>query len=493
MTILIASNLGIYNDGTEFDSFLYDALDHFGEDPLIALCDSGMPACQMSKFPRVEPEMLVRRGQEHVCKVCVARGKKSFGVRRTWVFSPRPLAVHLMKQIRNIDCWEELRAFEYEGISVGMHAYASVVRYMASLEVETEEYGLSVAKLYLEAAIKIAVTYIEFLISKEIKLIIAHHGIYVPQGVVADVAHKLEIPIYCWVKSYRRDTFLFSRGKSYHYEMQEEPSRFLNFTFDIEEERVAKEYLASRAKGNSDLIVFNKELLPIASNIPNRFSLLLTSVFWDAQVHYDDQVFTDQASWISTTIRHYVENPDLGVLVIRVHPAEVTGLIPSRDCVRDRINREYGRLPNNIILIDSTDKTSTYSLIERSEVVLIYNTKAGIEAAAMGRPVVVAGDAWIKNFEFVIAAKSVEHYLQLLSSSAWKDFKFSQDQALKYFYSFYFRRMIDFSMTDFDSVIEGLRAKRGGAASKTYKSARLLVNKILQNEDVFFERRLYSA
>ena len=88
---------------------------------------------------------------------------------------------------------------------------------------------------------------------------------------------------------------------------------------------------------------------------------------------------------------------------------------------------------------------STYSLIDNADAVLIYSTKTGIEASAAGAPVIVAGEAWVRNKGFTRDATSPASYRNILDElplRAKLDEK-SRERALRYAYHFFFRRMIE--------------------------------------------------
>ena len=104
------------------------------------------------------------------------------------------------------------------------------------------------------------------------------------------------------------------------------------------------------------------------------------------------------------TIDFFIKNKEK-VLIIRVHPAEITGTVKSRQKVIDEINKKYKKLPNNIIIIPPESSDSTYKLIDISDCVLVHSTKAAIEAAYLKKRVVVAGEAWVKGKGFTIDPK----------------------------------------------------------------------------------------
>ena len=67
---------------------------------------------------------------------------------------------------------------------------------------------------------------------------------------------------------------------------------------------------------------------------------------WDAQLHYRQRAFKSQVDWVLKTIAHFAKRDDVQ-LAIRVHPAEVTGSLPSRQPIADEIEAAFPTLPNN--------------------------------------------------------------------------------------------------------------------------------------------------
>ncbi len=82
--------------------------------------------------------------------------------------------------------------------------------------------------------------------------------------------------------------------------------------------------------------------------------------------------------------------------------------------------------------------------MELCDSVLIYGTKTGVELTAVGIPVVVAGEAWIKNKGLTLDASSPEDYVRILDSLPLRRRLGPEviDRALKYAYHFFFRRMM---------------------------------------------------
>jgi len=171
---------------------------------------------------------------------------------------------------------------------------------------------------------------------------------------------------------------------------------------------------------------------------------MLTNVIWDAQVFYEARVFEDMITWINKTINYFSKRTDLQLL-IRVHPAEAMPM--NRQPVVAEIKKAFENLPPNVFIIDAEDTVSTFEAIDHCNAAIIYATTAGIELAAKGKPVIVAGEAWIKNKNISYDPTSEIEYFQLLDKLPFISMLSEEKiiRAKKYAYYFYFNRMIHLS------------------------------------------------
>jgi hypothetical protein len=210
-------------------------------------------------------------------------------------------------------------------------------------------------------------------------------------------------------------------------------------------------YLSSRWYGSDDWISFQDRPYTDRTAIVERLGLdlsrpvvgCLTNVIWDAQLHFSSNAFSDMHEWLFETVRYFMQRRELQ-LVIRVHPAEIHGSVPSRQPVAEELRRAFGPLPDNIHVVPPDDRMSTYALCELCDAVTIYGTKTGIELAAMGIPVIVAGEAWVRGKGISMDAESPRAYqalLDLLPLGRRLDETVTR-RARMYAYHLFFRRMI---------------------------------------------------
>jgi hypothetical protein len=234
--------------------------------------------------------------------------------------------------------------------------------------------------------------------------------------------------------------------------MISEPTRaWENISWTPKLENETMDYLKSRWHGKEDWIWFHDEPQEDLDKIVQETGAdptvpwvgLFTNVMWDAQLHYQSNAFVSMLDWVLQTIAYFEKHPNLQLL-IRVHPAELRGGVPSRQPLVKEINRVFPQLPSNVFVIPPESQISTYALAERCNAALIYNTKTGIEISSMGIPVVVAGEAWIRNKGFSVDADTPDEYFKILDQLPFtsKLHTAELERARKYAFHFFFRRMI---------------------------------------------------
>ena len=81
-----------------------------------------------------------------------------------------------------------------------------------------------VLRRYLESALLTALALNNLFEGHTYDVVCFNHGIYVPQGIIVEACRAKNIPVVTWNPSYRKTTFIFSHGDSYHHTMISEPT-----------------------------------------------------------------------------------------------------------------------------------------------------------------------------------------------------------------------------------------------------------------------------
>ena len=456
--VLVATGGAGYAAAKRVESLLAASLLAEGVEVDVLLCDGALPACLQTTldFDSDERKFAVHGPSKLNCMTCFKPGRKTFldvGARLVTIGELLPREEQSrFEALSRLTPLSEIRSYSEEGVGIGEHAYAGALRFYARASLN-DKYSEEVLRRYFLAALIMYGATKKLFGDIRYDRVVLHHGIYVPQGIIAETARSFDVPTVTWHVAYRKNCLLFSPGGTYHHTLMSEPnSRWEGLELSDDRRSRIESYLTSRWGGVNDQISFSKGLSssPKVSydflDSTRTTVLLLTNVVWDAQLHYPANAFRTMVDWVFFTIENFSRRSDLQ-LVIRVHPAEVSGTLPSRQRVSDEIALRYPKLPENIVLIPPEMPANTYELAKRSDCALIYGTKTGVELTSMGIPTIVAGEAWIRGKGVTVDVNSSEQYEAELARLPFgrRLPEVIRERALKYAYHFFFRRMIYFS------------------------------------------------
>ncbi|MBE3128768.1 MAG: capsule biosynthesis protein [Actinobacteria bacterium] len=456
--VLIATSTGAHLPGTILESAIAVALTLRGADVHILLCDSVLPACLIATVASCpnQKQFAYYGPSKDLCIGCFSSAYA--------MYNSLGIVVHRYSDFLSVEEYQkadsissttpfnEIEKFTLDKIPIGEHIMAGTLRFFARGTLEGEYYAKDILRRYFKAALLTAYSTNKLLEKYNFECVVLHHGIYIPQGIISEVSRKEKVRVVTWNPAYRKKCFIFSHNDSYHHTMMTEPvSRWENIEWTQEMENELIKYLKSRWKGTRDWIWFHenpKEDMDVITNeLGINFSKpcigMLTNVIWDAQLHYPANAFSNMIEWTLQTINYFIKRPELQLL-IRVHPAEIRGTIPSRQRIIDEIKKLYPILPKNIFIIPPESQISTYAVMLKCDSVIIYGTKTGVELTSIGIPVIVAGEAWIRNKGVTMDVNSMKDYFNLLDRLPIN--KRMDDLLIKrarmYAYHFFFRRMI---------------------------------------------------
>lgn len=455
--VLIATVVGGHLPSTTLESLLAVALTLRGADVHLLVCDETLPACLRSHVTAVPDEevFLAEGPQGSGCIRCYSSGGTMY---RTLGLTLHTLGSLLTdderQKAREIATRLELAqipSFTLDGLAIGEHALAGALRFYARGTLEGP-HSEGVLRRYLEAGLLTAFASRRLLRTHGFEAACFNHGIYIPHGVIGEVARAEGVRVSNWNPAYRTRTFIFSHGDTYHHTLMDEPTdTWENLPWSAERDTELTAYLRSRWQGSQDWITFNANPEERTAEVERAIGIdfskptigLLTNVIWDAQLHYRANAFPNMMDWLLRTIAYFTERPDLQLL-IRVHPAEISGAVPSRQPVVEEIRRHFPSLPPNVFVIPPESPISTYVTMMRCNAVVIYGTKTGVELTSEGIPVIVCGEAWIRNKGLTADARSPEEYYRLLDAlpGPGRLPRETVERARRYAYHFFFRRMI---------------------------------------------------
>jgi hypothetical protein len=456
--VLMATAIGSYAHAISLESALAAALTFRGAEVHALICDGSMTACaecETSLYPNVE-KFAIHGPSRDLCRDCQWPAER--------VYSQLGLKVHRYGDWLTVEDRAEaarvasslpadqIERFTLDGLAIGEHAHAGALRFFATGSLTDEPYAEPVLRRYLEAALLTAFATRRLLKTIGFSSAVFTHGIYVPWGIIGEVARQEGVHISTWNVAYRKRRFIFSHDDTYHHTLLTEPREHWEHTrLSDSQERELMQYLRSRREGMFDWIVFHQATLQDAAVIARHIGIdttkpiigLLTNVAWDAQLHYPANAFPNMLEWLVQTCEYFATRPDLQLL-IRVHPAEISGFPPSRQPILQELRKRLPRLAPNIVIVPPESGVSTYAVMSLCNAAIIYGTKMGVELTSVGLPVIVAGEAWIRNKGLTHDASTPAEYFDILRQLPFRE-RLGEKQlarARRYAYHFFFNRMI---------------------------------------------------
>jgi hypothetical protein len=403
--------------------------------------------------------------EHHVCKACVVKLDESFslpGLERLSLKNyARPGDVERAHALAEPVALADLRDAFHKDIHVGEHAYAALLRATLRGTPLDDEKTRFLARRYLASCINLVE--LGERVFEDIKpdRFIAADGVYVLAGTLCELARKRGIRVIVHGPPYRKGTVWLNHGDCYHRTLvTEKDDRWKSLEMTPERTKVAEDYLASKHLVARDYITYHVDSIQDPDAIKKEVGLddrpivsLFTNILWDAQLFYQFKVFPSLLDWLFRTIRFYETRPDLQ-LVIRLHPGEARGAWPTNQPIHPELVKEFPTLPENVKVVKPESKVSSYALGEMSRVALVYGARVGVELVMLGTPVIVAGEAFMRDKGFSYDPASAEEYFSLLAQGAELPRPTDEVRALarKWYYHYFFRLMMPYPFYEDERV-----------------------------------------
>lgn len=343
----------------------------------------------------------------------------------------------------------------YKDITISEHSISSTLRKLLRGTLLNDNYSVAIYRRFLISSV-IYVNLLEKFVKKEKPTkILCNHGIYLEHGVLIDFCkiHNIHAVVYGF--PYRRNTIMAAHYDTYHRDyLSESNSRWENIELTNKETEILDTYMKSKVSGGRDNVnyhpnpIIDKEKLFEQINIKDqeKYDCLLTNTLWDAQIFYKSNVFKNMLEWIYETIDYY-KNIKNRKLIIRIHPAESKAGFTTNQPVYDEIIKKFPTLPKNVIIIKPESDISTYTLVENSNLTMIYGTNAGLEIAYRGIPMIICGESNSRGKNFGYDIMSKKDYFKVLDLGFIQgyDSKTVKNRAKKYCFHLFYRRWFDIS------------------------------------------------
>ena len=352
--ILVATSTGSNWTMSGFERVITEALTLRKTNVHVLLCDEILPACSECNSNFFSDNKIKINGPMPPCKTCFNFAQKMYRNDHIKLLKYSDYLnkenIEEAQEKSDVIKFDQIEDLTFNGIKIGEHVKAGVLRFYGIGDFNLKKNNHKVINAYLKAAYLTIFTLENLLKENTYDVCFFHHGIYVPQGVIGDFFRKKKIRVVNWHPAYKNGTFMFSHHNTYHKTMIDEPKEiWTNKSLTLNQKNKLRKYINSRSHGGNDWISFQhqrnidfEKFLKI-----NKFKtshrknvLLLTNVLWDAQLHFKQNAFSSMIEWLHTTIEYFIQNEDIN-LIIRVHPAEILGTVPSNQPIIDEIKKYF--------------------------------------------------------------------------------------------------------------------------------------------------------
>jgi len=140
---------------------------------------------------------------------------------------------------------------------------------------------------------------------------------------------------------------------------------------------------------------------------------VFTNVIFDTSQVHANTLFEHMFAWLEHVRATALQHPGI-LFVIRAHPDECRSGKESRESVAQWVAATRTADLPNVVFVDSGEFISSYELIQRSHLVLVYNSTIGLETTLLGKPVLAGGKARFTQLATSFYPASLDEYKILL-------------------------------------------------------------------------------
>lgn len=389
-----------------------------GYHPVFLVCNSSFSICGRERIGKT------RDGIPFFCHECYGGYKKlakqtGIDIQFMDSFNSPEIQQNYLKEASkieklksNIDCLDFKMS---NGFKIGHFTKKRILRYFYHASLTDSNDELTIYKHFLKEGVKYYFLLESYLkINNNTRSIILHNGTLAYGIYLFDIVKNKNIDVITY------ETFL--GNNSFIYKKNDEVMK-LNWLAEMkkyyektpltnENKKCVVEFFEGLRGGKDLYALLNKEHDTSKLKHIKEYVCLFTNLNYDTAVLDRNSIFSSMEQWIFEVIDYWQNFVSDISLVIRVHPAEVKLITPSRDFIGEKIKKRIKK--SNIILIDSNDQVNSYKLIEGMKFGLVYASTIGLEAAYNNKICLIAGDTYYKNESFVISPESKDKYFKVL-------------------------------------------------------------------------------
>ena len=431
-------------------AFLAQGLRMRGAQVTALLCDSFLPAC-------------VQRKVDHVESACTRWCHRNSVPFAEAMNLPRRWYSEFISADEKSDCAQQARrvspidipTYRWQGIKLGELITQSVESAFKVGQFSLDNPAM-VASAYdfLTAAMCLYLIGARVLDELEIEKVVIENGRHVDWGVIRAVANQRGIPVDIATIGIRGTSMRFEIDRPpnptqsiVRWEQWREEPLTKQQEHDLEayllrREKVAYEYCDASWHAHLTDPDEVRRQIGLPRHVQGKVFAMFPNVGFDTgQTKSSAAAFPCAAEWVIKTVQMIRSQPKHH-LIIKAHPSEHHR--QALDSVLASVKEHFDPPPANVHLVAPQTDLTAHSVIRLADVVLVYTSTVAAEAAALGKPVILAGGGWHAGRGIAIDVHSPSEYAQLLESilSGRCSLRSSREIGRRYAYTLFFREDI---------------------------------------------------
>jgi hypothetical protein len=282
---------------------------------------------------------------------------------------------------------------------------------------ENDESTRFLLREYILSAWNVAREFSAFLTTTDPRLVVLFNGQFFPEAVARYVAQRRGLRVITHEVGLQPASAFFSDGEATAYPIH------IPDDFELNSDQNARldAYLESRFQGRFTMagIQFwpsmrspDPDFLAKAGGF-RQLVPVFTNVVFDTSQPHANTVFPEMFAWLDATLGEIRAHPDT-LFVIRAHPDETRVRKESLETVAAWVQTSGAAKLANVHFVGPKEDLSSYELIRRSKLVLVYNSTIGLEASILGLPVLCGGRARFTQYPIAFFPQTAPAYIQEL-------------------------------------------------------------------------------
>jgi GT2 family glycosyltransferase len=391
----------------EQEQLMAEALTASGHDVVFLNCSKDFPsACECV-------DRLVRQNAGSHAKFCAGCELKQRGVHQRKGFREIGLNVDpadkvgIRHQIGSMSAMEILD-MDIAGTRLEEILRPSLMRWARSGRPVVETVPENVLREYGESVLTLLSHFSAILEKEQPDTVIVLNGLFYAEKMISLISESLNIRVINYERAHTRNAMVMR---------DREPACFLKIDsllgdwdrvrenpLDYNISAQLDEYLLGRSSNRDASTSFGTGESTLPGTQEDDLVVIFSNVCWDSSVSTRPTGFGSYLEWLDDCIKLARETPHLR-FAIRIHPGETNlKFDPTIDRTVDWLGERV--LPLNLAVIPPEEETSSYLLMRKAAVGIVFVSSAGLEMACIGKKVIVCAEAHYSKKGFTVDVSS---------------------------------------------------------------------------------------